>query len=109
DLYYRLAVLHIKLPALRERTGDMFALVSAILSQLNVRDPSVISSLLSEDFLETLSQYRWPGNVRQLRNYIERRVALGELVPPPGTDSLSPPQYRSETTLTRLAEAAVRS
>jgi two-component system response regulator GlrR len=106
DLYYRLAVLHIQLPALRERQGDLSDLVSAILGQLNVRDKAVVSSLLSEDFLETLGGYRWPGNVRQLRNYIERCVALGELVPPPGADSLSPPQNRSDATLTKLAEAA---
>ena len=106
DLYYRLAVLHIQLPALRERKGDLSELVSAILGQLNVRDNAVISSLLSEDFIETLGSYRWPGNVRQLRNYIERRVALGELVPPPGADSLSPPQNRSDATLTKLAEVA---
>jgi two-component system response regulator GlrR len=100
DLYYRLAVLHIQLPALRERKGDLPALVSAILAQLNVRDSNVVSSLLSEDFIETLGEYRWPGNVRQLRNYIERRVALGELVQPPGADSLSPPQNRTDSTLT---------
>jgi len=106
DLYYRLAVLHIQLPALRERQGDLSDLVSAILGQLDVRDNALVTSLLSEDFIETLGGYRWPGNVRQLRNYIERRVALGELVPPPGADSLSPPQNRSDATLTKLAEVA---
>ncbi len=108
DLYYRLAVLHIQLPALRERQGDLRVLVAAILAQLNVRDNAVTASLLSEEFIDTLGGYRWPGNVRQLRNYVERRVALGELVPPPGADSLSPPQNRSDTTLAKLAEAATR-
>jgi transcriptional regulator with PAS, ATPase and Fis domain len=106
DLYYRLAVLHIQLPALRERTEDLGELVTAIVAQLNVRDKGVVSSLVAKEFIDTLASYRWPGNVRQLRNYIERRVALGELVSAPGADSLSPPQNRPEVTPTRLPEAA---
>jgi two-component system, NtrC family, response regulator GlrR len=103
DLYYRLAVLHIQLPALRERKSDLPQLVSAILSQLNVRDSAVTATLLSNEFIETLAGYRWPGNVRQLRNYVERRVALGEHVPPPGADSLSPPpRAKAETPVSML-------
>jgi transcriptional regulator with PAS, ATPase and Fis domain len=92
DLYYRLAVLHIQLPSLRERKQDLPELIRAILTQLNVEDPAVSELLLSKEFVDSLARYRWPGNVRQLRNYIERRVALGEHIPPPGADSLSPPR-----------------
>lgn len=105
DLYYRLAVLQIQLPALRERKSDLPDLVEAILKQLNVLDKNVTNALLSKDFIGTLSGYRWPGNVRQLRNYVERRVALGELVAPPGADSLSPPQ-RLESPMSRRPESS---
>jgi two-component system response regulator GlrR len=95
DLYYRLAVLHIQLPSLRERKQDLPELVAAILTQLNLDEPGIAAMLLSKDFIDTLGRYRWPGNVRQLRNYIERRVAMGEHVLPPGADSLSPPPNNS--------------
>ena len=90
DLYYRLAVLHIKLPPLRERKGDLAALVDDVLSQLGVQD-SLASPLRSREFIDMLARYRWPGNVRQLRNYVERRVALGENISPPGNDTSIPP------------------
>jgi two-component system, NtrC family, response regulator GlrR len=106
DLYYRLAVLHIQLPSLRERKSDMPALVQAILTQLNVHDSSVTSTLLSKEFIDTLAGYRWPGNVRQLRNYVERRVALGEMISPPGADSLSPPRPRVEPSVSLIPEPA---
>ena len=96
DLYYRLAVLHIQLPSLRERKSDLPELVDEILKQLNVGDLGVTASIRAREFIEMLASYRWPGNVRQLRNYLERRVALGELVPPPGADSLAPQTRVSE-------------
>ncbi|HET8937146.1 MAG TPA: sigma-54 dependent transcriptional regulator [Polyangiales bacterium] len=104
DLYYRLAVLQIQLPALRDRKGDLTALVAAILKQLNVVDKGVVATLLSSDFIGSLADYRWPGNVRQLRNYVERRVAMGELISPPGADSLSPPG-RPDGPLSRRPES----
>ncbi|MEY4576280.1 MAG: hypothetical protein RL701_983 [Pseudomonadota bacterium] len=92
DLYYRLAVLHIKLPALRERKSDLPALVDEVLKQLNIADAPQAAAIRSQEFIEMLGRYRWPGNVRQLRNYLERRVALGELVSPPGSDTSVPPR-----------------
>jgi transcriptional regulator with PAS, ATPase and Fis domain len=91
DLYYRLAVLHIKLPPLRDRKSDLPALVEDVLSQLGVRDSEIAAPLRTAEFFELLSRYRWPGNVRQLRNYVERRVALGESISPPGSDTSMPP------------------
>ena len=95
DLYYRLAVLHIGLPVLRERISDLPALVDEILAQLGVMGSPSADPIRTAEFIETLASYRWPGNVRQLRNYLERRVALGELVGPPGQESLAPPPLSS--------------
>jgi len=93
DLYYRLAVLHVRLPPLRERIDDLPALVNDALTQLGMRDESIIAELRTQHFIDTLRHYSWPGNVRQLRNYVERRVALGESISLPGNDSsmLPPP------------------
>jgi len=91
DLYYRLAVLHITLPPLRERKADLPALVDDVLRQLGVHDDPQTAALRTPAFTELLASYRWPGNVRQLRNYVERRVALGDDVPAPGADSWIPP------------------
>ena len=90
DLYYRLAVLQIKLPSLRERKSDLPALVDDVLVQLGVADAPTADPLRTPEFIAMLTRYRWPGNVRQLRNYVERRVALGELIAPPGSESLPP-------------------
>jgi two-component system, NtrC family, response regulator GlrR len=90
DLYYRLAVLHVKLPPLRERRSDLPALVDDVVEQLRVSERDR-AELRSPAFLSELASYQWPGNVRQLRNYLERRVALGEAVPPPGVETSPPP------------------
>lgn len=75
DLYYRLNVVPIHLPPLRERQEDIPALARFFLERYceeNKRDtPS-----LSNDSLETLMEYDWPGNVRELENYVERAVVL---------------------------------
>ncbi|HEY6878501.1 MAG TPA: sigma-54 dependent transcriptional regulator [Polyangiales bacterium] len=97
DLYYRLAVLHIKLPPLRERKGDLPLLVDDVLRHLGVLDHPSSSSIRSPEFIEMLGRYRWPGNVRQLRNYLERRVALGEAIPPPGSETSMPPPPNEES------------
>jgi two-component system, NtrC family, response regulator GlrR len=91
DLYYRLAVLHIKLPPLRERKGDLPLLVDDTLRHLGVIDQPSSAGMRAPEFIEMLDRYRWPGNVRQLRNYLERRVALGEAIPPPGSETSLPP------------------
>ncbi len=75
DLYYRLAVLQIRLPPLRERLGDLPMLVEHFLPQ----DAAAV--LRSTAFLDELARHRWSGNVRELRNYLERCVALGEQPP----------------------------
>jgi transcriptional regulator with PAS, ATPase and Fis domain len=91
DLFYRLAVIEIILPPLRERLSDLPLLVDNILEVLGATSSPEIDALRSPDFLSVLSRYRWPGNIRQLRNYLERCVALGDMTTPPGTDTVPPP------------------
>ncbi len=75
DLYYRLYVVPIKLPALRERIGDLPELIEFFLRRYNKRFNKHIGKL-SCTAIDTLSSYDWPGNIRELENLIERMVAL---------------------------------
>jgi transcriptional regulator with PAS, ATPase and Fis domain len=77
DLYYRLAVVEINLPPLRDRLDDLGPLVERILGELPASD-SDKARLTSPGFLDGLAQHRWPGNVRELHNYVERCLALGD-------------------------------
>ncbi len=71
DLFHRLAILRIHVPPLRERTGDIPLLVDFFLDMLNRRYRKNIRKV-SPDALRTLESYHWPGNIRELRNVIER-------------------------------------
>jgi DNA-binding NtrC family response regulator len=75
DLYFRLNVVQIKLPALRERKSDIPLLVTSFLDKFC--DPQRPARTISEDAMRRLIAYDWPGNVRELENAIERAVALG--------------------------------
>lgn len=75
DLYYRIAVINIHLPALRERAEDIRLLADFFLRQYSDRAGKSIRDISSEA-LHCLESYSWPGNVRQLENTIERAVAL---------------------------------
>ncbi|MDU9393506.1 sigma-54 interaction domain-containing protein [Pseudomonas sp. zfem002] len=72
DLYYRLNVLPIEVPALRERIEDLPALSEAILEDLGSRHE------LEDDALGLLGRHAWPGNIRELRNVLERATLLSE-------------------------------
>jgi DNA-binding NtrC family response regulator len=74
DLYYRLAVVTLTVPPLRERREDIPLLAVRFLGDLGV-DPQ---RLLTRDSLDALVRHGWPGNVRELRNTLERAVALSE-------------------------------
>jgi two-component system, NtrC family, response regulator GlrR len=78
DLYYRLAVLDVRLPPLRERAGDLPLLVDHVLHSLGAATLPEAQPLRSPKFLEDLALHPWPGNVRELRNHIERCLALRE-------------------------------
>jgi two-component system response regulator AtoC len=75
DLYYRLNVIHIDMPPLRERKDDIPLLVEHFLIKFR-HSPGAIPTTISEEALERLVDYDWPGNVRELENAIERAVVL---------------------------------
>jgi transcriptional regulator with GAF, ATPase, and Fis domain len=75
DLFYRLYVIPIGLPALRERKSDIPYLASYFIYTYNHKNNSSLDGI-SDKALEVMINYRWPGNVRELRNVIERLVVL---------------------------------
>lgn len=75
DLYYRLNVIHIKTPALRDRKEDIPTLAFHFLKKFNEKLHKNINSI-SDDAMEMMKKYDYPGNVRELENMIERTVAL---------------------------------
>lgn len=75
DLYYRLNVLSLRLPPLRERDGDVSLLAHCFLEHFGEKH-GVSSPVMREETLEMLERYRWPGNVRELRNVVERATIL---------------------------------
>ena len=89
DLYYRLSVITLSLPPLRERKEDIPLLAEHFISQFCAENTSEFCSL-NQDALRALIEYDWPGNVRELENVMERSVILApedriirkELFPP---------------------------
>jgi DNA-binding NtrC family response regulator len=84
DLYYRLNVIPVRVPALRERRADIPLLAQHFLDRLVKETPQRGRVALSQDAQQALMAYGWPGNVRQLENVIERAFALS-----PGRAQLS--------------------
>lgn len=76
DLYYRLNVLPIKIPPLKERVSDTPLLLEHFLKQVNFKRPADSQCWFSADAMQALSQYDWPGNIRQLQNVVERMVVF---------------------------------
>jgi len=74
DLYYRLAVISIQLPPLRDRKGDVRPLVSFILQDLPAQ--GFPSADIDEEALQALERFSWPGNIRQLQNELTRAAAF---------------------------------
>ena len=83
DLYYRLAVVRIALPPLRERLPDLALLVGHLLARINA-SPAAIAELTAPEYLAALAAAKWPGNIRELRNHLEQCVVFGERRPPNG-------------------------
>ena len=83
DLYYRLNVFSIHLPPLRERTGDILPLTEYFLGKLSQR-VNKQSVVISNDALKLLQHHTWKGNIRELRNVIERALVLvdGDIILP---------------------------
>jgi transcriptional regulator with GAF, ATPase, and Fis domain len=73
DLYYRLNVVPLRIPPLRERGRDIPLLVEHIIKKFNERLGKSVEGIVS-DALETLARHRWPGNIRELENVLERTM-----------------------------------
>jgi two-component system response regulator GlrR len=91
DLYYRVAVLRVRLPPLRERKEDLGVLLEHLLEVLGAVDRPEARPLRTEAFVNEVARHAWPGNVRELRNYVERCLAMREQPPPPELETLDPP------------------
>jgi len=100
DLYYRLNVLPIRLPSLRERMPDLEALADALLDDI-ARRSGMPHKSLSSDALDLLLQQPWPGNIRQLRNVLEQAALM--------TDDLllAPAHFAQALTLAGVGAAPV--
>jgi DNA-binding NtrC family response regulator len=94
DLYYRLNVVPIYLPPLRERREDVAPLVDFFLKRYATQNRKEIRRFTAEA-MRMLRDHDWPGNVRELQNYVERAVILGD--GPDLTSEHLPPQLRGET------------
>lgn len=102
DLYYRINVINIELPPLRERVADIPLLAEHFLQRICEEMGRPVKTL-SDEVLAALQAYRWPGNVRELQNVLERAVLLGrkqiitlEDLPPEVAAALSPGYANSD-------------
>jgi DNA-binding NtrC family response regulator len=80
DLYFRLAVVKVTIPALRERPEDIPITVETVLRALGA-DETNSAALRTPEFFAALGHSAWPGNVRELRNYLERCLVFQEALP----------------------------
>jgi DNA-binding NtrC family response regulator len=101
DLYYRLAVVRLRLPPLRERLEDIPLLVERLLVRAldgDVARAEAVMAAMPPEQWERLRRYRWPGNVRELRNAIERSLALSATpsVEPPSLGELARPRASAD-------------
>jgi len=81
DLYFRLNVVHIPMPPLREHLEDLEDLTAALLEELNRKHNRAVKAV-DDEVLESFRRYSWPGNVRELRNTLERALVIcsGEIL-----------------------------
>jgi len=78
DLYYRISVIPIKLPSLRERKKDIPVLVDHFIKKHNSRRRGRDIYSISDEALKAITEYNWPGNIRELENVIERAIVIEE-------------------------------
>jgi len=78
DLFYRLNVVHVRLPTLRERGSDIELLAMHFLRTVTIRNGRVTPSGIEPAAMKALMKYPWPGNIRELENAIERAALLAE-------------------------------
>jgi transcriptional regulator with GAF, ATPase, and Fis domain len=101
DLYYRLSVINIEVPPLRERLDDVPLLAEFFLGRFRGQAARRISGF-APDALAAMTRYAWPGNVRELRNAVERAIVLGDReqivaadLPPQVLSAAPPPRTRT--------------
>jgi two-component system NtrC family response regulator len=109
DLYFRLAVVVVKLPPLRERGGDIEVVARAFLHRYG-RQQGRRNVSFTSDALRALNLYRWPGNIRELQNRIQRAVIMadGKLVGPADLELAEALEAAQPPTLRELREAVER-
>src|SRR5205085_7426465 len=90
DLFYRLNVINIHLPPLRERRSDILLLAQHFIRKYNAENGRKLAEQLSPEVLRLLEAYPWPGNVRELESTIERAVIIAR------GDELTPECLREE-------------
>jgi DNA-binding NtrC family response regulator len=98
DLYYRLNVFHIEIPPLRERKDDIPLIVEAMIHNLNRKHDTRVTDA-SPEFLASLQERNWEGNVRELRNIVERAVILagsGTIRPYHVPHGIRPPAFKEQ-------------
>jgi DNA-binding NtrC family response regulator len=103
DLYYRLSVVPIELPSLRERREDILPLAQHFIRKYNIENAREISEQVSPEVLSLLENYYYPGNVRELENIIERAVVIAP------DDLLTPDCLRPEVRDPETAQAMIRN
>lgn len=113
DLYYRLSTFKISIPSLKERKEDIEALAKHFISVYSAKLKKRISEM-DKDFLKMLKQYDWKGNIRELKNIIERAVILCDgdvltcdLIPLEITDCIGTPDSNS-TSLAAMEKAHIQ-
>jgi DNA-binding NtrC family response regulator len=102
DLYYRLSVVPIELPPLRDRSVDILPLAQHFIRKYNEENGRHVSEQIKPDVLALLESYSWPGNVRELENAIERAVVIA-----PG-EEITRECLRTEISDPQAARAAMR-
>jgi two-component system nitrogen regulation response regulator NtrX len=106
DLYYRLNVIPIRIPPLRERVEDIPALADEFLKEISM-NANLEPKSFSQEALEQLEKYHWPGNVRELKNLVERLVIMT-----PGKEIRSsdiPPPFSQETYLEKAFASSLEA
>src|ERR1044072_8901025 len=102
DLYYRLSVVPIELPPLRDRRQDVLPLAQHFIRKYNAENGRQVSEQVAQEVLSLLENYSWPVNVRELENAIERAVVIA-----PG-DEVTKECLRPEIADPQAARAVVR-
>jgi len=112
ELYYRLNVIHIRVPALRERDDDLSSLVKHFISHYSTKHGRKVNGV-SKDVFATLQEYEFPGNARELANIVERSVIIAngkrlevEHLPPTLTASVMTRRNRAKPLSLAQLEAA---